>query len=161
MMIRLAERADLPAINAIYNHYVLHSTCTLDEDVVGEAERDAWFELHRGSYPATVAVIDDEVVGFAALSRHRTRFAYRFTVEDSVFVREDRLRLGIGNALLADLIERARELEVHSIIAGIEAGQEGSIVLHEKHGFSTVAHLREVGFKFRQWLDVVMLQRMM
>ena len=161
MMIRLAERADLPAINAIYNYYVLHSTCTLDEDLVSEAERDAWFELHRGSYPATVAVIDDEVVAWASLSKYRSRCAYRFTVENSVYVREDRQRRGIGGALLADLIERAKELDVHSIVAGIEAGQEASIVLHEQHGFVTTAHLREVGFKFRRWLDVVFMQRMM
>ncbi len=161
MMIRLAERADLPAINAIYNHYVLHSTCTLDEDLMSEAERDAWFELHRGSYPATVGVIDNEVVAWASLSKYRSRCAYRFTVENSVYVREDRQRRGIGGAMLADLIERAKELDVHSIVAGIEAGQEGSIVLHEQHGFVTTAHLREVGFKFRQWLDVVFMQRMM
>ena len=161
MMIRLAERADLPAINAIYNHYVLHSTCTLDEDPVSEAERDAWFELHRGSYPATVASIDDEVVGWASLSKYRSRCAYRFTLENSVYVREDRQRRGIGGTLLADLIDRARELEVHSIVAGIESSQEGSILLHEQQGFVTTAHLREVGFKFRRWLDVVFMQRMM
>lgn len=161
MLIRLAERADLPAINAIFNHYVLHSTCTLEEDLVSEAERDAWFELQRGSYPATVALIGDEVVGWASLSKYRSRCAYRFTLENSIYVREDRRRRGIGGALLEDLIDRARELEVHSIVAGIESSQEGSIALHEQHGFVTTAHLREVGFKFRQWLDVVFMQRMM
>ena len=161
MLIRPVERGDLAAINAIYNHYVQHSTCTYDEDLTTEAEREAWFELHRGQYPATVGVIDDEVVGWASLSSYRGRCAYRFTVENSVFVREDRQRRGIGGKLLADLIERAQELEVHSIVAGIDSEQEGSILLHEKYGFVTVAHLREVGFKFRRWLDVVFLQRMM
>jgi L-amino acid N-acyltransferase len=161
MKIRLAERADLPAINAIYNHFVMHSTCTYDEDLTTEAERDAWFELHRGTYPATVAVIEDEVIGWASLSSYRTRGAYRFTVENSVYVREDRQRRGIGGELLADLIVRARELELHSIVAGIDSEQEGSILLHEKHGFVTVAHLQQVGYKFRRWLDVVFMQKML
>lgn len=161
MTIRLVERADLPAVNAIYNHYVLNSTCTYDEDPTTETERDAWFELHRGNYPATVAEVNGEVVGFASLSRYRTKTAYRFTLENSVYVREDCQRRGIGGKLLADLIARARELEAHSLIAGIDSEQEGSIVLHEQHGFVTVAHLRGVGYKFRRWLDVVFLQKML
>jgi phosphinothricin acetyltransferase len=161
MKIRFVERADLQAINAIYNHYVLNSTCTYDEDPTTEAERDAWFELHRGNYPATVAVINDEVVGWASLSSYRKRYAYRFTVENSVYVREDCQRRGIGGKLLADLIVRARELEMHSIVAGIDSEQEGSIVMHEKHGFVTVAHLPQVGYKFRRWLDVVFMQKML
>ena len=161
MKIRPAERADLPAINAIYNHYVLHSTCTYDDEPTTEAERDAWFELHRGTYPATVAVVDDEVVGWGSLSAYRTRFAFRFTVENSIYVREDRQRQGIGGSLLADLIVRAKELELHSIVAGIDSEQEGCIVLHEKHGFVTVAHLQQVSYKFRRWLDVVFMQRML
>ena len=161
MNIRPVERADLPAVNAIYNHFVLHSTCTYDDDPISEAEREAWFELHRGPYPAIVAAIDDEIVGWGSLSSYRGRCAYRFTVENSVYVREDRQRQGIGGALLADLIVRAKDLEVHSIVAGIDSEQEGSILLHERHGFETVAHLREVGFKFRRWLDIVFMQRMM
>lgn len=161
MLIRLAKRADLPAINAIYNYYVLHSTCTYDEDLTTEAERDAWFELHRGQHPATVAVIDHEVVGWGSLSAYRGRCAYRFTVENSVYVRVDKQRRGIGGKLLADLIKRARELELHSIVAGIDSEQEGCIVLHEKFGFVTVAHVREVGFKFRRWLDVVFMQHLL
>lgn len=157
--IRLATPADLPAINEIYNHYVLHSTCTYQEEPSTAAEREVWFLAHGPQHPITVAEIEAAVVGWASLSPFHTRSAYRRTVENSVYVRHDRQRQGIGMALLADSIERARALGHHTIIAGIDREQAASVSIHQRLGFEQVAHLKEVGFKQGRWLDVVYLQK--
>jgi L-amino acid N-acyltransferase YncA len=159
--VRLATAADLPAINAIYNHFVLCSTCTYQTEPSTPAERQAWFAAHGPDHPITVAEIDGEVVAWASLSRFHARAAYSRTVENSVYVRHDRHRRGLGSLLLADSIERARSLGHHTMIALIDESQAASIELHRRHGFTPAGHLREVGFKFGRWLDVVYLQRML
>ena len=156
--IRLAERDDLPFINEIYNYYVRHSTCTCQETPESMAAREAWFERHGPQHPVTVAVLDRQIVGWGALSPFHARSAYRFTVENSVYVDHRYHRRGIGDAILTDLVARARALGHRTIIAGIDASQEASIILHAKHGFATVGHLRDVGYKFERWLDVVYMQ---
>ena len=159
--IRPATQADLPAINEIYNYFVLHSTCTYQEDPSTPAEREVWFLAHGPQHPITVAELAGEVVGWASLSPFHPRSAYRRTVENSIYVRQDRQRQGIGNALLLDAIERATKLGHHTIIAGIDAEQAGSVHIHQRAGFEQVARLREVGFKFGRWLDVVYLQKLL
>ncbi len=156
--IRLARRDDLPAINDIYNHFVEHSTCTYQETPEPMAGRQAWFDRHGPAHPVTVAEIDARVVGWGSLSPYHARSAYRFTVENSVYVHHAQHRRGIGDALLADLVARARALRHRSIIAGIDAGQHASLAIHAKHGFEPVGHLRQVGYKFDRWLDVVYMQ---
>lgn len=160
-IVRLATAADLPAINAIYNHFVLCSTCTYQTEPSTAAEREAWFTAHGPQHPITVAEVDGEVLAWASLSRFHARAAYSRTVENSVYVRHDCHRRGMGSLLLADSIGRARSLGHHTIIAGIDAEQTASIELHRRHGFIDVARLREVGFKLGRWLDVVYLQRML
>ena len=153
--------ADLDAINAIYNHYVLHSTCTYQEEPSSSDERAAWFAAHGPRHPITVAESPDgAVLGWGSLSRFHARSAYRNTVENSVYVRHDLHRRGLGRALLDDLIARAQSVGHHTILAIIDAGQAGSVALHRAHGFESVAHLKEVGFKFGRWRDVVYMQRM-
>ena len=159
--IRLAAQSDLPAINEIYNHYVLHSTCTYEEEQTTAAEREVWFLAHGPVHPITVAEVEREIVGWASLSPFRTRSAYRRTVENSVYVRHDRQRQGIGLALLADSVRRAKALGHHTIIAGIDREQAASVSIHQRLGFEEVAHLKEVGFKFDRWLDVVYLQKLL
>lgn len=160
--IRLATLADLPAINEIYNHYVLHSTCTYDEEPTTAAEREVWFLGHGPQHPITVAEAGGgEIAGWASLSPFRTRPAYRRTVENSVYVRHDRQRQGIGHALLADSVERAKALGHHSIIAAIDGEQAASVSIHQRLGFEQVALLKQVGFKFDRWLDVVYLQKIL
>lgn len=156
--IRLARHDDLPAINDIYNHFVEHSTCTYQETPEPMAARRAWFDAHGPGHPVTVAEIDEQVVGWGSLSPYHARSAYRFTVENSVYVHHAYHRRGIGNALLADLIVRARALGHRSIIAGIDASQHASLAIHARHGFEKAGHLRQVGYKFNSWLDVVYLQ---
>lgn len=156
--IRLATLADLDAINQIYNHYVPISTCTYAEMQTPTAERRAWFTSHDEKHPITVAEIDDHIAGWGSLSEFHERSAYRFTVENSIYVAHDQQRQGIGAALLQDLIDRACSAGHHTIIAGIDAEQKPSISLHSHFGFKPVAHLRHVGFKFGRWLDVIYMQ---
>jgi phosphinothricin acetyltransferase len=157
-IIRLATTADLPAINAIYNHYVLTSTCTYQTEPETPEARSAWFDEHQGDHPATVCEIAGTVVGWGSLSPFRGRCGYRFSVENSVYVHHQHHGRGIGKALVLDLIDRARTLGHHTIVAGISADQAASRALHERGGFRQVAHFHEVGFKFDRWLDVVFLQ---
>jgi phosphinothricin acetyltransferase len=159
VLIRPATEIDLPAIDAIYNHYVLHSTCTYQEEPTTADERRQWFASLGPTHPVTVATVDGDVVGWAALAPFKQRSAYRWTVENSVYVHPTQLRRGIGRSLLHDQINRATSLGLHSIIAVIDAEQSGSIALHAQCGFKHAGQLREAGFKFGRWLDVVYLQR--
>ena len=161
MIIRSATRADLPAINDIYNHYVLHSTCTYQEEPATMAEREAWFNIHGPEHPVTVLELDGQIAGWGSLSKFHPRSAYRFTVENSVYVHHELHRRGIGAALMQDLLRRATELKLHTIIAGIDTEQTPSLALHRKFGFVEVAHLKQVGFKFNRWLDVIYMQKML
>ena len=159
--IRLARRDDLTAINDIYNYYVHHSTCTYQETPEPIEGRQEWLERHGPDYPVTVAELGGRVVGWGSLSPYHARSAYRFTVENSVYVDHAHHRRGIGGALLADLIARGVVLGHRTIIAGIDGSQDGSVALHAAHGFVQTGQLREVGFKFERWLDVVYMQLML
>ncbi len=158
LQVRLATADDLAAINDIYNYYVATSTCTYQHEPSSDAERAAWFAAHDARHPVTVAELAGRIVGWGSLSDFRGRWGYRYTAENSVYVRADAQRCGVGRALLGDLIARARALGYHTIIAGISAEQQGSVVLHEQAGFTRCGQLREVGHKFEQWLDVLFMQ---
>lgn len=159
--LRPATIADLPAINAIYNHYVLHSTCTYQTVPSTEQERAEWFAAHGEKHPVIVAVEDGEVIGWGSLSRFHPRQAYENSVEDSLYVHHDRRGRGVGSLLLAELLRLAKEIGHHTVLGGADSEQAGSIALHTKFGFEKVSHLREVGFKFGRWLDVIWMQKML
>jgi phosphinothricin acetyltransferase len=160
--IRPAIESDLRAIDEIYNWYVARSTCTYQEEIEPFETRVRWFGDHGPGHPVTVATdAGGEIVGWGALSPFRERAAYRHTVEDSVYIRHDRHNRGVGSALLADLITRAAALGHHTILAGIDAEQSASVRLHEKFGFIECARMKQVGYKFERWLDVVFMQRML
>lgn len=161
LILRAARPEDLAEVNAIYNHYVETSTCTFQIEPEPLSGRRAWFDAHGAEHPITVAERDKAVIGWASLSRYHAREGYRYTVEDSVYVRHDAHGQGIGRALLADLVERAERLGYHTILAAISADQAASVALHQRLGFQKVAHFSEVGFKFGRWIDVVFLQRML
>ena len=158
LTIRPARIDDLPAINAIYNHFVLHSTCTYQTEPETPEGRAAWFANHGAKHPGTVGELDGKVVAWGSLSRFHARAAYGRTVENSVYVHPDQHRRGYGRALLVDLIERAGTLGHHAIIALIDADQAPSVRLHEAAGFVQVGLLKEVGFKFNRWLHVVYME---
>lgn len=159
--IRLATEADLAAINEIYNHYVVNCTCTWQVESWTHEKRAAWFAQRDVRHPVTVAELDGQVVGWGALSVFRNAQGYRHTVENSVYVRPDAHGRGIGSAILADLIIRAKELGHRCIVAVISADQAPSIVLHAKFGFVEAGRLHEVGEKFHRWLDVVFMERLL
>ncbi|MGE5610437.1 MAG: N-acetyltransferase family protein [Bacillota bacterium] len=161
VQIRPATRDDLGAINEIYNYYVLHSTCTYQKEPDTSQERQAWFAEHGPRHAVTVAELDGQVVGWGSLSRFHPRCAYAQTVEDSVYVRHDVHRRGVGTTLLTDLIQRARAVNHHAIVALIDSSQAASLALHRKLGFEACGHLREVGNKFDRWLDVIYMQRIL
>jgi phosphinothricin acetyltransferase len=156
--LRPARRDDCAAISTIYNHYVVNDTCTYDEQPETLAARQEWFDHHGPLHPVLVAEAGGEVVAWGSLSAFRTRASYRHTVENSVYLRHDWHRRGIGTLLLRELIVQARKLGHHAIIAGISADQPASIAIHAKHGFVEVARLRQVGRKFGRWLDVVYME---
>ena len=158
-LIRLASSADLEAIDRIYNHWVLHSTCTYQLEVDAPPKRREWLAAHGPQHPVTVAEVGQEVVGWGALSPFHPRLGYRYSVEDSLYVDANYQRRGIGRALLADLLQRAGRLEHHVVIALIDSQQEHSIRLHAQQGFVQAGRLHEVGFKFGQWLDVCYMER--
>jgi L-amino acid N-acyltransferase len=160
-LIRPATERDLPAIDRIYNWYIPRSTCTYQETVDPFESRVEWFRRHGEAHPVIVAQQDDQVVGWGSLSGFRDRSGYRFTCENSLYVHHEHHGRGIGRALLADLVERARSLGYRSIIAGIDAEQAVSIALHRRSGFETCGRLSQVGFKFGRWLDVVFMQLML
>jgi phosphinothricin acetyltransferase len=159
--IRLVEVGDAGAIREIYNREVLESTVTFDLVPRTHADQLAWIDAHSGGHPALVALDDGEIVGFASVSPYRSRPAYATTVEDSVYVRRERQGNGIGAALLDALVERTREHGFHSVIARIVGGHAASIALHKRCGFEEIGVEREVGRKFGQWLDVVLMQRLL
>lgn len=160
-ILRLANKNDLPAINAIYNHYVLHSTCTYQITPSTAEERELWFEQHGGKHPVIVAEENGTVIGWSSLSKFHPRQAYDNSVEDSIYLHPEWRGKGLGSLLLADLIERAKALGHHTMLGGIDADQAGSVALHTKFGFIECALYKQVGFKQDRWLDVIWMQRML
>lgn len=160
-IVRPSTDADVPRIAAIYRHHVLHGTASFEIDPPDEAEiarrRAAVLEL---GLPYLAAEIDGRLMGYAYASLYRPRPAYRFAVEDSIYVDKDAIRAGIGRALLPALIDECTRLGRRQMVAVIgDSAQTGSIELHRAHGFAMVGAVRDVGFKFGRWLDSVLMQR--
>ncbi len=166
MELRLAHLADASAIAEIYNAAVA-TPFTFDLRPREQAEQEAWLRERSGAYAAIVATDPEDrddpgaVVGFASLSPYRDRPAYSTTVEDSVYVRDDQRGRGVGRLLLDELLRVAAGHGFHSVIARIVGGNDASIALHRAAGFELVGTEREVGRKFRRWLDVVEMQRLL
>lgn len=159
--LRLATKADAPAITELLNHYVGGSTNTFIMEPQTIEQRLAWFDERSESHPAIVAEVDGAFAGWGALSLHNPRGGYRHTADVSVYVRPDLHRRGIGRALVAELIARARSGGHHTLIAQCCTESAASIALHESLGFARVGELRQVGRKFDRWLDITLLQLML
>jgi phosphinothricin acetyltransferase len=160
MNIRPASLADIPAITAIYAHAVETGTASFELTAPDEAEmRKRMQAVLDGKFPYFVAEIDGRIAGFAYASLYRTRPAYRFTVEDSVYVAADMQRRGIGKALLMNLIEACTALGFRQMIAVIgDSEQTASIGVHRACGFTDAGNLRNIGWKFGRWLDTPLMQ---
>jgi len=156
--IRTALPADVPAITAIYNHYVRTSTATFDTEEKSVEDRVEWLTQHVGAYPALVAERDGGVVAWGTLSAWARRRAYRHTAEISVYVAPDATARGVGPVLANALIARAREVGHHAVVSQIVHENEASLKMASRLGFEHAGTLREVGRKFDRWLDLVLME---
>ena len=158
-IIRDATGADAAAIVPIYNHAALETTAVWNDgpsDLVGRAR---WLADRRGAgYPVLVAEQTGRVVGYATFGDFRPFDGYRHTVEDSVYVAPDAQGQGVGRGLLDALVQRARAMGKHVMVAGIEAENLASVRLHAAAGFVEVGRMPQVGCKFGRWLDLVFMQ---
>lgn len=162
MEIRDLRDADLPGLLAIYNQVIATSTAVYSDNPVTLEDRKAWWQARSAlGYPVLVACDDSGVLGFSTFGDFRAWPGYRYTVEHSVHVREDRRGTGIGAQLVSALFPRAIALDKHVMIAGIDAANAGSIRFHERLGFETAGCLRQVGWKFGRWLDLLFMQRVL
>lgn len=161
MELRLATLDDAEAIRAIYNLEVTTSTATFDLVPRSLEEQQAWQAERSGARAVIVAVKGGKVLGFGSLSPWRDRPAYATTVEDSVYVHREHQGQGIGRALLTELVAVATAHGFHACMARIVGGHEASIALHATCDFDAVGTEREVGRKFNQWLDVVIMERLL
>jgi L-amino acid N-acyltransferase YncA len=160
-VIRPCDPADLSAVTTIYAHWVRYGTGTFEEipPTVEEMTVRRQRALAEG-LPFLVVEVDGAVVGYAYAAVYRGRSAYRFTVEDSIYLHPDHLHAGLGRALLAALIEECERVGCRQMVALIgDSANEPSIRLHERFGFRPAGVLRSVGYKFGLWLDTVRLQR--
>lgn len=155
-MIRLreAELEDLPEMLEIYNESVLNSTATFDLKAQTLEERTAWFLNHGGRYPLIVAELQGKVAGYSSLSPFRAKPAYNDSAELSVYLAPAFRGQGIGSALTEEILKRATDLRFHTVISGVVGGNEASLKLHKKFGFSYIGCFKEVGLKFGEWQDV-------
>jgi phosphinothricin acetyltransferase len=161
MILRDAIPADVPAITAIYAHHVLTGTGTFEEVPPDEAEMAARLAKVQNAGCAWLVTEQDGVVtGYGYYSQFRDRSAYRFTAEDSIYVRDDVRGMGVGKALVQALLERATAQGFRQMLAVIgDSENAGSIGLHASLGFRQVGVMRGVGLKFDRWVDVVTMQK--
>ncbi len=160
--IRDARLADMPAVREIYNHYVANSTVTFDEDAMTLREWKAKFAyLQKLGMPFLVAESPSgQLLGYALVAPWKQKRAYRYTVENSIYLGPAAAGKGLGRALLAELIARSKAAGLKEMIAVIaDQGAEASIALHEKFGFAEIGRMGRVGFKFDRWLGTVLLQK--
>ncbi|MFT2817982.1 N-acetyltransferase family protein [Leifsonia sp. A12D58] len=160
--LRDATRADLPHIREIYNYYVANSTVTFDEDPMTLAEwRQKFDYLTKFGMPFIVAESPSgQILGYALVSPWKQKKAYRFTVENSIYLGAASTGKGLGRVLLAELLERSKQAGLKEVIAVIaDQGADASIKLHSDFGFEEIGRMGKVGFKFERWLGIVMMQK--
>ena len=153
-MIRGVYTEDAEAVCSIYNHYVKNTIFTFEENPVSTEEMKDRIAEATVSLPWVVWEENGEIKGYAYASKWKTRSAYRFSVESSIYLQPDFIGKGAGRILYETLISELRNLALHTVIGGIALPNEGSVALHEQLGFLKVAHFKEVGWKFGRWIDV-------
>jgi L-amino acid N-acyltransferase len=159
IQIRPALEQDLEAMLEIYNDVIVNTTAVYDYQPHTLEMRRQWFRIKEAQgFPVFVAAEDGKVVGFSSIGPFRAWAAYKYSVENSVYVAADQRGKGIGKLLIAPLVDASVQLNMHTIIAGIDATNEASIMLHRSFGFKEVAHFKQVGYKFGRWLDLTFMQ---
>jgi L-amino acid N-acyltransferase YncA len=160
--LRPASERDVPHMLEIYNHYVANSTVTFDEDALTLKEMRAKFRrVQELKYPWLVAISPSGMIlGYAYVTPWKTKAAYRFTVEDSIYLSPAATGKGIGKALMARMLDDAKTAGIKEIIAVIaDRGADASIAMHANFGFTDIGHMGKVGFKFGRWLGTVLMQK--
>ncbi len=161
-VMRDATAQDLPYVREIYNHYVLNSTVTFDEKPMSLAELKRKFaQIQDKKMPFLVAENPaGQVLGYAYVYPWKEKAAYRFTVENSIYLGPASTGKGLGKALMAELIDRSRAAGLKEIVAVIaDKGADASIEMHKNFGFKEIGHMGKVGFKFDRWLGTVLMQK--
>ncbi|QDU11067.1 arsinothricin resistance N-acetyltransferase ArsN1 family B [Gimesia aquarii] len=153
-LIREVKEEDAAGICEIYNHYVTNSIITFEENVVTAAEMERRIRDITATLPWLIHENQQRIQGYAYASQWKSRCAYQYSAEITVYLAHDSVGNGIGSLLYQALIDRLRNLSFHSLIAGIALPNPASIALHEKMGFEKVAHFKEVGWKMNRWIDV-------
>ena len=153
-MIRNVTINDADKICNIYNHYIINTTITFEEEPVVKNDMIQRIETIAARFPWVVYEEGNDLMGYAYATEWRSRAAYRYSAETTVYIKKDLMGKGIGSLLYKSLINEMRRLPVHSLIGGIALPNNSSIALHEKMGFKKVAHFEEVGFKMNEWIDV-------
>jgi len=160
MRVRPAAPQDLPAIQSIYAHHVLHGLASFEEEAPPlEEMRRRYEEVTGRGLPYLVAEENGEVLGYGYCTLYRSRSAYRYALEDSVYVKQGHQGKGVGRAVLAELIARCTALNYRQIIAVIgDSANAASIAVHASLGFVRAGNLRSTGYKFGRWVDSVFMQ---
>ncbi|MCX7841942.1 MAG: GNAT family N-acetyltransferase [Clostridia bacterium] len=158
MIIRDAVIEDIEELAGIYNWAVANTTASFDINVQSLESRRQWFNGYGGKYPLLVAETDGKIIGYTSLSKFREKEGFFRTVELSVYIHPDYHGRGAGKALMKEVIERARSLEHHVIMACITAGNDISVGMHERLGFEFCGRIRHAGYKFEQWQDLLLYQ---
>ncbi|MBV8273096.1 MAG: N-acetyltransferase [Cupriavidus sp.] len=162
--LRDATPDDVPAIQAIYAHHVEHGRASFEEVVPSiDDMRLRFADVLKKGLPYIVAERDGEILGYAYASSYRARSAYRFAIEDSIYIDHRHTGEGLGRALLAELIARCETgpwRQMVAVVALTSTGEgAGSVAVHERLGFRTVGRLESVGLKHGQWIDTLLMQR--
>lgn len=160
--IRQADERDVTLILSLMNEAILHTTSSYYYEPKDAAYVNEWMK-NKAKAEMPVIVYDDgnSSIGYATYDYFRPKEGYRFTVENSIYLKAEYRHKGIGKLLMENLLGIAKRQGVHSMIAGIDAENITSIQFHEKLGFIKVGHFREVGFKFERWLDLVFMQKLL
>ena len=160
LRIRAATASDLTAVTDIYAHAVLNGTASYEYDPPSSEEMEKRFAaIAGGGFPYLVATIDGRVSGYAYASHFRTRPAYRFSVEDSIYIAPDAQGQGLGTLLLCELIARCEAMGFRQMIAVIGGAEPASVATHAAAGFAHAGTMRAIGRKQGRWLDTVYMQR--
>jgi phosphinothricin acetyltransferase len=154
MMIRPVKIADAQGIREIYNYYIVNTAISFEEEPVSASEMESRIRTITAKYPWFVREEEGEILAYTYINTWRERAAYRYSAELSMYVQKGREGQGMGSALMARLLEAARQTEIRVLVSGITIPNERSIALHEKFGFRNAALFKGIGFKLGQWLDV-------
>lgn len=160
-VIRACVENDMRAVSDIYRHHVLHSPATFEITPPAYEEMlERYRTIKKGGFVYLVAEAEGEIAGYAYVSTYRARPAYRFTVENSVYIRPGYERRGLGRMLLQALLEECAKKPIRQVIAVIgDSANAASIELHRNLGFAMIGTFRSVGYKFGRWLDSVLMQK--